>query len=72
MKEPDAFWDAGDMGCGELLLELRFRMAELSRGQVMKLIASDSGAPEDIPAWCKLTGQRLLANEHRQYWIEKT
>ena len=64
-------WDAGDMGCGEILILLRFRMQRLDPGEVLKLTARDLGAPEDLPAWCRLTGRRLLRADHPEYWIEQ-
>ena len=67
----EATWDAGAMGCGELVLELRFRMAELPGGAQLHLIASDPGAPEDLPAWCRMTGNRLVRADHPDYWIER-
>lgn len=65
-------WDAGDMGCGEVIILLRVRMRNLGPGEVFKLTASDLGAPEDIPAWCRLTRRRLLRAQHPHYWIEQT
>jgi tRNA 2-thiouridine synthesizing protein A len=56
----DVDWDAGDLACGELVLELRMRMRQLASGQVLRLTARDSGAPADIPAWCRMTGHTLL------------
>jgi tRNA 2-thiouridine synthesizing protein A len=44
----DAVWDAGDMGCGELVLELRTRLARMQPGQILELTARDSGAPADV------------------------
>jgi tRNA 2-thiouridine synthesizing protein A len=64
-------WDAGDMGCGEVIILLRLRMQELGPGDVFKLTAHDLGAPEDIPAWCRLTKRRLLHADHPHYWIEQ-
>lgn len=64
----DARWDAGDMGCGELVLELRQRLLAMP-GRVLKLTAADAGAPEDIPAYCRLTHHELLQAEHPDYWI---
>ena len=49
------------MGCGELVLELRDRIARLEPGQVLKVIARDPGAPADMPAWCGLTGHALVS-----------
>jgi tRNA 2-thiouridine synthesizing protein A len=66
---PDAEWDAGDMGCGELVLELRMRLQPMQTGQLFKLTARDPGAPEDLPAWCRLTGHRLVMAVHPVYWI---
>ena len=69
--KPDKEWDAGDLGCGELVLELGRKLKELQGGQVLKLVARDLGAFEDLPAWCKLTGHKLLKSAHPEYWIEK-
>ena len=66
-----AEWDAGAMGCGELVLELRFRMASLRPGAVMFLTALDPGAKEDIPAWCGMTRHRLVRADHPRYWIAR-
>lgn len=68
---PDAEWDAGPMGCGDLVLELRLRLHALPSGTTMKVRATDPGAPEDIPAWCRLTGNKLLRQLHPQYWIQR-
>jgi tRNA 2-thiouridine synthesizing protein A len=72
-REPEGVadvWDAGNLGCGELLLDLRGRLAAIP-GQVLRLIALDPGAPEDIPAWCRLTGHVLIRQEKAtsSYWI---
>jgi tRNA 2-thiouridine synthesizing protein A len=68
---PDASWDAGDLGCGELVLELRMRLARLRPGQVLELVARDPGAPADLPAWCRMTGHALLAQRHPVYHIRR-
>lgn len=64
-------WDAGQLGCGELVLELRGRLQAMP-GKVLRVIALDPGAPEDIPAWCRLTGHALRHDdpETKSYWIE--
>jgi tRNA 2-thiouridine synthesizing protein A len=53
------------------LLQLRMRVRSLPPGSVLCLIAEDRGAIEDIPAWCRLTGNRLLSSEHPRYLIER-
>ena len=66
----DGEWDAGDLGCGELVIHLRNRLRAMP-GKVLKLIARDPGAPADIPAYCRMTGHQLLLEEPatNSYWI---
>ena len=66
----DAEWNAGPLGCGELVIELRARLKRMPR-QVLRVTALDEGAPDDIPAWCRMTRNALLAHDPSQhaYWI---
>jgi tRNA 2-thiouridine synthesizing protein A len=68
---PSATWDAGDLGCGDLVLELRTRLRAMAPGATLELIAHDLGAPEDLPAWCGLTGHRLLRAAPPVYLIQR-
>ena len=73
MGEPlhaDMEWNAGDLGCGKLVLDLRKRLRAMP-GRVLKVIALDLGAPEDLPAWCRLTQNELLSHDPntRSFWI---
>ena len=67
----DAEWDAGDLGCGELVLELRNRLQAMAPGRLLRLIALDPGAPADIPAWCRLTGHTLVLEQRPVYLIRR-
>jgi tRNA 2-thiouridine synthesizing protein A len=58
----DIEWNAGDLACGDLVLELR-RRVRAAPGQVVRVIALDPGAPADIPAWCAMTGHALVAHD---------
>lgn len=64
-------WDAGDRGCGELALELKLRLGRLASGQRLLLQSTDRGAPADIPAWCRLTGNVLVAAHPPRFLIER-
>lgn len=66
----DVEWDAGELGCGDLVLELRQRMRQ-APGKVFRVTALDAGAPADIPAWCRMTNNELLAHDpqSRIFWI---
>ena len=67
----DAEWDAGDMGCGDLVLELRARIERLAPGRRLRLTARDPGAAADIPAWCRMTGHALESEQHPIYLIRR-
>ena len=66
-----ATWDAGDLGCGDLVLELKNRMKILAPGAVLHLVARDPGAAADIPAWCRLTGHGLIEARHPHYHLRR-
>jgi tRNA 2-thiouridine synthesizing protein A len=64
-------WDAGSMGCGELVMALRSRMQNLPAGGVIQVTATDPAAPEDLPAWCRLCGHTLVAMNPPRYLIRR-
>jgi tRNA 2-thiouridine synthesizing protein A len=64
-------WNAGEIGCGELLIELAERMKRLAPGQLFELTALDPGAVEDIPSWCRLTGHALVSASHPVYQLRR-
>lgn len=67
----DRVHDAGDLGCGDLVLELKFTLASMPPGSVLEVRATDPAAPIDLPAWCGLVGHRLLHSSPPRYWIER-
>ena len=67
----DAEWDAGDLACGELVLELLQKMRALPPGSVLKLIATDPAARIDIGAWCRVTKNRLVAMSPPVFFIQR-
>jgi len=64
-------WDAGETGCGTLVLELYMRVNRLKPGDRIEVIARDPGAPVDLPAWCRMTGHTLVSAEHPRYVIQR-
>jgi len=67
----DAVIDVGDTLCGELALLLRAELKKLAPGQVLEVVARDSAAPQDLPAWCEVTGHRMLRAEPPRFWIRR-
>ena len=68
----DAFYDAGDRGCGEGPLdEIAALMRELSPGQTLEVRATDPTVVVDLPAWCRLTGHTLIDQQGDRYLIRR-
>lgn len=58
--EADYIYDAGSASCGELIMNINQKMKMLNISQVMEVVSYDLGAVEDVPAWCRMQGHRLL------------
>ena len=64
-------WDTGEIGCGQLVFELRLRVNKLNPEDRLEVIARDPGAPTDLPAWCRMTGHTLVSANHPVYVIQR-
>lgn len=70
--QQDLTWDAGELGCGELIVKLKLLLRDdLAPGGLLRLTATDAGVREDLPSWCRLTGHPLIHAEHPQYVIQR-
>jgi tRNA 2-thiouridine synthesizing protein A len=69
LPEPHAVLDGGERRCGELLIALKLEMDRLRSGEILKLVSRDPAAPEEIPAWCRMTGHRLVGAADGTFYI---
>jgi TusA-related sulfurtransferase len=57
------------------VLKTREKMDEIAVGEILEVLADDSAAEEDLKAWAKRTGQRILeiekTNEGLRFLIKK-
>lgn len=67
----DAIFDGGDRRCGELVLAVKLAVERLAAGQVLMLVCRDPAAREDLPAWCRITGHRLLGGDGTTFYIQR-
>jgi len=60
---PDASFDGGDLDCGSgLLLLIRKHIDPLPRGGLLEILSTEGSVREDLPAWCRLTGNDLVSS----------
>ena len=69
--QPDSVLDAGDQSCGDLAIALKRAVARLRSGEILKLLTRDPGARADVPAWCQITGHRLLWGDGSTFFIQR-
>lgn len=61
MNQPDASFDGGDLDCGNgLLLLIRKHLDPLLPGQLLEIRSTERSVAEDLPAWCRLTGNEFV------------
>lgn len=62
LEKPDVSFDGGDLDCGNgLLLLIRKHIDPMDRGQLLEILSTEISVEEDLPAWCRLTGNELLS-----------
>lgn len=71
----DETLDAKGLMCPMPIVKLSKRMKEMPVGKVLELISDDVGSKEDVPAWAKRTGNKLVEMKEENgvfyYYIEK-
>ena len=62
--QPQARFDGGSLDCGSgLLLLIRQHIDPLANGELLEIRSSESSVREDLPAWCRMTGNELVSQQ---------
>jgi TusA-related sulfurtransferase len=61
--KPDVTLDCFGLLCPMPIIQTAKRIKELRVGEVLEILSTDAGIVEDMPAWCKMTGQEYLGLE---------
>jgi len=56
--------DARGLNCPLPILKAKKALAEMETGQVLRIVATDTGSVRDFQAFAKQTGNALLAHSH--------
>lgn len=65
----DHLLDAGDTGCGDLIMFLEESIQLHPGGTRFLLLATDFAAATEVGAWCRLTGNRMERSEDTCFLI---
>lgn len=60
--QPDLALDLSGLNCPLPILRAKKALATLPSGNVLSVLATDPGAPKDFEAFCRQTGNELLAS----------
>jgi len=67
--------DTQGLYCPEPVMMLHAKIAEMSSGDVVLVLASDPATERDVPKFCQFLGHELIHREivdnRFQYWIKK-
>ncbi len=56
----DKTFNASGLFCPEPILRMRKEFESLNSGEILEFIITDPGSINDVPAWCKRTGNELI------------
>ena len=74
--QADKSIDCFGLMCPMPIIKTAKTVKEMKIGQVLEIIATDKGIKQDMPAWCKTTGNECLAIEDKgeeiKVYVKKT
>ena len=61
--QADEVLDCYGLLCPMPIIQTAKKIKELEVGHVLEVVSTDAGIKEDMPAWCRQTGQEYLGLE---------
>ena len=61
--------DARNLMCPLPVIRAQDKIKNMRNGDLLNVICSDPGALNDIPAWCRINGHRVVSTKHDDYTI---
>ncbi len=67
--------DTGCLTCAALYPKIKKELGELNRGEIFEIISTSPASSQDIPAWCRMTGNELVETKEEgkkiRFYIKK-
>lgn len=60
---PHVTLDCYGLLCPMPIIQTAKKIIEMKVGEVLEVVSTDAGIKEDMPAWCRQTGQEYLGLE---------
>ncbi|MGA9112087.1 MAG: sulfurtransferase TusA family protein [Smithella sp.] len=74
--QADKSIDCFGLMCPMPIIKTAQTVKEMKIGQVLEIIATDKGIKQDMPAWCKTTGNECMSIEDKgeeiKVYVKKT
>ena len=62
----DQSLDCMGLYCPMPIVKTAQKLKELKPGEILEVVADDKGIKQDMPAWCKTTGNELVGIEEEK------
>jgi len=72
MNEKSILVDARNLLCTMPVIKTQDAVLAASAGECLRVICTDPGAKNDIPAWCRINGHKLVSIEEADSVISIT
>ena len=59
--------DARRLLCPLPVIRTQDKVKQLQRGDVLNVMCTDPGVLQDIPAWCRINGHKVLQTQSDEY-----
>jgi TusA-related sulfurtransferase len=74
--QADESIDCFGLMCPMPIIKTAQKVKKMKIGQVLEIVATDKGIKQDMPAWCKTTGNECLvmedSGEEIKVYVKKT
>ncbi len=61
------YLDAKRLLCPLPVIRVQDKIKHLQRGDTLQVICTDPGALQDIPAWCRINGHKVLQTSASEF-----
>lgn len=59
--------DARRLLCPLPVIRTQDKVKQLQQGDVLRVVCTDPGVLQDIPAWCRINGHKVLETKSDEY-----